>query len=83
MQLSGVSVEEVKVLVDNPSLELEYTSHDAEYLKVFDNTFKLPNRKIKFSKFSAEAHRIAHTDSFMIELVPNDNSETRIEFLIE
>ena len=83
LQLSGVSVEEVKVLVDNPSLELEYTNHDTEYLKVFDNTFKLPNRKIKFSKFSAEAHRIAHTDSFMIELVPNDNSETRIEFLIE
>ncbi|MGO1475362.1 MAG: HNH endonuclease signature motif containing protein [Psychrobacter sp.] len=83
LQLSGVSGDEVKILVDNPSLELEYTSHDEEYLRVFKNTFKLPNRKMRFSNFSAEANRIAHNDSFMIELIPNDNSETRIEFLIE
>lgn len=83
LQLSGVSVDEVKMLVDNPSLELEYTSHDEEYLRVFKNTFKLPNRKMRFSNFSAEANRIAHTDSFIIELIPNDNSETRIEFSID
>lgn len=83
LQLSGISGEEVKMLVDNPSLELEYTSHDEEYLRVFKNTFKLPNRKMRFSNFSAEANRIAHTDSFIIELIPNDNSETRIEFSIE
>ena len=83
LQLSGISGDEVKMLVDNPSLELEYTSHDDEYLRIFKSKFKLPNRKIRFSNFSAEANRIAHTDSFMIELIPNANSETRIEFLIE
>lgn len=83
LQLSGVSEDEVKMLVDNPSLELEYTSHDEEYLRIFKNKFKLPNRKMRFSNFSAKVNRIAQTDSFTVELVPHENSETRIEFLIE
>ena len=83
LQLSGVSGDEVKMLVDNPSLELEYKSHDEEYLRIFKNKFKLPNRKMRFSNFSAEVNKIAHTDSFMVELIPNDNSEARIEFLLK
>lgn len=83
LKISGISEDEVKMLVDNPSLELEYTSYDEEYLRIFKNKFKLPNRKMRFSNFSAKVNRITHTDSFMIELIPNDNSETRIEFLIE
>ena len=82
-QLSGVSEDEVKTLVDNLSLELEYKSHDEEYLRIFKNKFKLPSRKMRFSNFSAEVNKIAHTDSFMIELIPNDNSEARIEFLLK
>ena len=42
-----------------------------------------PSRKMRFSNFSAEVNKIAHTDSFMIELIPNDNSEARIEFLLK
>ncbi len=83
LQLSGISGEEVEMLVDNPSLELEYTSHDEEYLRVFKHMFKLPSRKMRFSNFSAEANKVAKTDSFVIELIPNEKSETRIEFVIK
>lgn len=80
-QLNDASGEVVNKLVDSKIFEC--VSNNEEFLKVFGNTFKLPNRKMRFSNFSAEVNRIAQTDSFMVELIPNESSETRIEFLIE
>lgn len=80
-QLNDASEELVNKLVDSKNFEC--VSNDEEFLKVFENTFKLPNRKMRFSNFSAKVNRVAQTDSFMVELIPNENSETRIEFLFE